>query len=89
MLLNDNNSKRAKINRRNDKGSTLIIFFMPLGYMEAVCIFLEKGADINALNKYKNALLYWAIAYILIIRLLLEKGVYINAKNDKSRAVLY
>ena len=89
MLLDDESSERAEIDGRDDEGSTPMTFSVPLGYVEAVRVFIEKGADVNGLDKQKNAPLHWAIADVPMTRLLLEKGARVNAKNDGGRTALH
>ncbi|KAH7016441.1 ankyrin repeat-containing domain protein [Microdochium trichocladiopsis] len=74
MLLDDGSSEKAEIDGRDNEGSTPLTFSVPLGYIEAVRVFLQRGADVNGLDAYQNAPLHWAIAHVPMTRLLLEKG---------------
>ncbi|KAL8367153.1 hypothetical protein RB599_010243 [Gaeumannomyces hyphopodioides] len=89
MLLDDDSSERAEVDWRDDEGSTPMTFSVPLGYIKAVRVFLEKGADVNGLDAYQNAPLHWAIADVPMTRLLLEKGARVNAKNHGGRTALH
>jgi ankyrin repeat protein len=53
------------------------------GHTEIVQLLLEKGADVNAKNKYGRTALIYATerGYTEIVQLLLEKGADVNAKD--------
>ncbi|KAB5560309.1 ankyrin repeat-containing domain protein [Coniochaeta sp. 2T2.1] len=93
MLLdgddNGTGDDRAEVDWRDQEGSTPMTFSIPLGYEEAVSVFLERGADVNALDNFDNAPLHWAIAHLSMTRLLLENGADVNAKNDKGSTALH
>jgi len=89
LLDDDDSSERADIDGRDDEGSTPLTFSVSLGDMEAVRIFLQRGADVNGLDAYQNAPLHWAIAHVPMTRLLLEEGARVNAKNDEGRTALH
>ncbi|EJT73120.1 hypothetical protein GGTG_09970 [Gaeumannomyces tritici R3-111a-1] len=89
MLLDDDSSERAEVDCRDGEGSTPMTFSVPLGHIEAVRVFLGKGADVNGLDAYQNAPLHWAIADVPMTRLLLEKGARVNAKNCWGRTALH
>ena len=52
-------------------------------FEEAIKLLIEKGADLNAIDKYGYTALIWACRNnnIEIVKLLIEKGADINAKN--------
>ncbi|KLU88296.1 hypothetical protein MAPG_07283 [Magnaporthiopsis poae ATCC 64411] len=89
MLLDDDSSESAGVDGRDEEGKTPVTFSVSLGYVEAVRVFLEKGADVNALDADQNAPLHWAIAGVSMTRLLLGNGARVNAKNDLGKTALH
>lgn len=89
MLLDDDSSERAEVDGRDEDMNTPMTFSVPLGYVEAVRVFLEKAADVNALDAYQHAPLHWAIAGAPMTRLMLKNGARVNAKNRWGRTALH
>ena len=81
----------AKVDARNARGSTPLIFAVAQRNLEAIKILIELGADINAKNAIGNTPLICATitnASSEIIKTLIDFGADVNAKNDKGKTAL-
>ena len=56
--------------------------------VERVALLLERGADIEAQDKYKNTPLHFAEYNAKTVQLLIEKGADVNAKDDRGNTPL-
>ena len=56
--------------------------------VEKVALLLERGADIEAQDKYKNTPLHFAEYNVEVAELLIEKGADIKAKNNMGHNVM-
>ncbi|KAI5460980.1 hypothetical protein BGZ63DRAFT_455093 [Mariannaea sp. PMI_226] len=61
------------------------------GHDAIVKLLLDKGANIEAVDKYKETPLSWAIenGHEAIVKLLLEKGANIEVMDNHDRTLLY
>ncbi|WP_341808229.1 ankyrin repeat domain-containing protein [Wolbachia endosymbiont (group E) of Neria commutata] len=61
------------------------------GYENIVKLLIEKGADVNAKNKYGEAILHFAVVEgnLEIVKLLLEHGANINYQGSYNDTVLH
>ena len=56
--------------------------------VEKVALLLERGADIEAQDKYKNTPLHFAEYNAEVAQLLIEKGANIKAKDNRGHNVM-
>ena len=71
--------------KSNYDQSTLLHYAVKLDDIKAVSLLIEKGADVNALDKEgMTPLSYLQNENIEIAKLLLEKGANPNIKNDEE-----
>ena len=54
------------------------------GNIKVISSLLEKGTNVDAVDKNKNAALHWASehGHLEVVKLLLEKGAKIDLKNN-------
>lgn len=89
MLLDDDSNEKAEVNEKDSDDNVALTFSVPLGYIDAVRVFLENGADINIRDAFQNTPLHWAIAHPSVARLLLDNGARVDAKNDTGKTALH
>lgn len=85
LLFSDVN----EVNLPDSTGTTLLMVASALGRIELVRFLLEKGADINAQDKYGDtALMDAASDHPEVVELLLEKGADVNIRNKLGKTAL-
>ena len=64
---------------------------MTKGHNKSVLLLLERGAKINARNKYGNTLLHVAAmnGHTEMVLFLLDKGIKLTAKNNAGSTPLH
>ena len=76
----------ADVNAKDKDGATALIRAAHWGHLDVVRLLLEKGADVNAINKVQIPLMTATDQGRLeVVKLLLEKGADFNTK-DKDGA---
>ncbi|MCJ1270776.1 hypothetical protein MMC22_010673 [Lobaria immixta] len=78
------------LNKSDNKKRTALMWAAQGGHQAVVWLLLEKGADVNARNKYGKTALYEAVqhGHEAVVRLLLEEGADVNAKDKYGDAAL-
>ena len=76
------------MNARDEYECTPLHYHTQVNNIKKVALLLERGADIEAQNKYKNTPLLFAEYHAEVAELLIEKGANINAKDDKGHNVI-
>lgn len=81
----------VNINRRDDKGRTLLFELSAKRRIESIKILIKNGIDVNAEDNYGKTVLSEAVNKIdgMMIRFLLEHGASINHKNSSGRTVMH
>lgn len=81
----------VNINRRDDKGRTLLFELSSKRRIESIKILIKNGIDINAEDNFGRTVLSDAVDKIdgMMIRFLLENGASINHKNSSGRTVMH
>ena len=80
----------VNINRRDEKGRTLLFELSAKRRIESIKILIKNGIDINAEDNYGKTVLSDAADKIdgMMIRFLLENGASVNHINSSGRTVL-
>ncbi len=78
------------INRRNDKGRTLLFELAAKRRIESIKILIANGIDINSEDHYGKTILSEAVSKTdgMMIRFLIENGASINHINSSGRTVI-
>lgn len=81
----------VNINRRDEKGRTLLFELSAKRRIESIKILIKNGIDINAEDNYGRTVLSEAVNKIdgMMIRFLLENGASINHRNSSGRTVMH
>ena len=86
-------ARGANVNSQTSKGCTPLMLAC-MGYSpcstELVQALIDAGANVNAIDKYRQTALFYTIESesIDLIRLLLKRGANINHEDDLGRNVL-
>ena len=78
------------INRRDDKGRTLLFVLSAKKRIESIKILIKNGIDINAEDNYGKTVLSEAVDRVdgMMIRFLIGAGASINHVNSSGRTVI-
>ena len=78
------------INRRDEKGRTLLFLLAAKRRIESIKILIKNGIDINAEDNYGKTVLSEAVNKIdgMMIRFLIENGASVNHVNSSGRTVI-
>ena len=78
------------INRRDEKGRTLLFQLAAKRRIESIKILIKNGIDINAEDNYGKTVLSEAVNKIdgMMIRFLIENGASVNHVNSSGRTVI-
>lgn len=78
------------INRRDDKGRTVLFPLVAKRKIEAIKILLKNGIDMNIEDEYGKTVLAEAVSKGdgMMIRFLLDNGASVNHKNSSNRTIL-
>ena len=86
----------ANINARNKEDQTPqhLLLAMWIGWrldIDTIRFFIERGADVDVVDKNHSTLLHWASYYgnVKVAQLLLERGANINARNKEGHTPLH
>ena len=77
------------VNARDDGGSTLLHHAVGFATIATMQLLLDKGADVNAVNRRKSTPLFWAIHDEAKVRLLLARGADASKMQADGRTPLY
>jgi ankyrin repeat protein len=77
------------VHARDRAGSTPLHHAAGFGTLATMQLLLDKGADVNAVNKRRSTPAFWAVYDEAKVRLLLERGANINAKTSDGRALVH
>ena len=70
--------------RKMNNERTPLHYHAQVNNVEKVALLLERGADMEAQDKYKNTPLHFAEYNAEAAQLLIEKGADIKAKDDRG-----
>ena len=78
------------LNKGDNKGGTALMWAAQGGHKAVVQLLLEKGANVEAKNKYRETALHGAArgGHEAVVRLLLEKGADVEAKSKYGGTAL-
>ena len=78
------------INRKNDKGRTLLFELAAKRRIESIKILIKNGININAEDNYGKTVLGEAVNKVdgMMIRFLIENGASVNHVNSSGRTVI-
>jgi ankyrin repeat protein len=76
------------LTRKGAGGSTPLMYAALYGNVEAVRLFLDRGADPNAANESGATALMWAVHDVSTTRVLLERGADVNARSRQGQTAL-
>lgn len=77
------------VNAPDRSRSTPLHHAAGFGNLATMKLLLDKGADVNAVNKRKSPPIFWAIHDEAKVRLLIERGADINARQADGRTPVY
>jgi ankyrin repeat protein len=77
------------VSARDRAGSTPLHHAAAFGSFAVMELLIDKGADVNAVNKRKSTPLFWAIHDEAKVRLLLDRGADIHATTMDGRSLVY
>lgn len=78
-----------QVNKRGHRETTPLITAAWTERYDIIKLLIEKGADINAKDKFGNTPLHKASGRIETLKMLVKAGVDINAKDGSGRNILY
>jgi len=73
----------------DNAGSTLLHHATAYASLDMMKLLIDKGADVNAVNRRKTAPMHWAIHDEAKVRLLQGRGAAIDARQVEGRTPLY
>lgn len=73
----------------DNAGSTLLHHAVAFASLDMMKLLMDKGADVNAVNRRKSAPVHWAIHDEAKVRLLHARGAAIDTKQVEGRTPLY
>jgi ankyrin repeat protein len=79
---------RAKIETRDDRGTTPLMHAAAFGNLQTMKLLIEKGADVNARNNANATALLWCARDPEEARLLIGKGADVNVQSRQGRTPL-
>ena len=82
-------NKGVDLNRKDEKGCTIIFKLVAQRRLEAIKFLIKNGADLTIENKYGKTVLDEAVDKSdgIMIRFLLDNGFSINHKNSLGRTI--
>ncbi|HCB64282.1 MAG TPA: hypothetical protein DEP20_02795, partial [Fusobacteria bacterium] len=85
--------KGARVNTiRRDEEKTVLMAAAKNGHKEVCELLIDKGADVNAVDKWGGTALMYAAenGHKEVCQLLIEKGAEVNAvRKDRRTAIMY
>lgn len=83
-------NKRTRVDYRDKRGRTALLWAIEGGHEIIIRMLLEKGADPSLMDRGDRTPLFWAVwsKHEAIVRLLLEKGVAVDAPDYRNRTPL-
>ena len=78
-------AKAELVNAHDAAGATPLHHAAGFGDLATMRLLLEKGADVNAVNRRKSAPIFWALHDEAKVRLLLDHGASANVKSIDGR----
>jgi len=78
----------ADVNEHGNMGRTPLHYAANNHHKEVVELLIEKGADVNARERYLCTPLHYALPSIEIVRLLVANGADVNAKDKEGQTPL-
>jgi hypothetical protein len=86
-------SWRPRYHKRVDKkdagGQTALHHAAKRGREATVRLLVDRGADVNAKNNYRETVLHLAARREAVVRLLVDRGADVNAKDNNRVTVLH
>ena len=78
------------IERKDNESRTPLYWATRNGHINMMRLLLEKGANVNALDKDGRTHLHWAVDDKHdVMKLFLEKGAYVNAQDTTGLTPLH
>ncbi|MBV8903699.1 MAG: ankyrin repeat domain-containing protein [Acidobacteriia bacterium] len=72
----------------DDRGITPLMYAAEIGSVDAMRLFIEHGADVNAQNAFGSTALMWSVADPAKVRVLVEHGADVNRVAKSGRTAL-
>ena len=79
----------ALLNAKDPAGASPLHHATAFGNLATMQFLLDKGADVNAVNRRKTPPLFWALHDEAKVRLLLDRGANVNARSIDGRTAVY
>jgi ankyrin repeat protein len=82
--------KTSEINKKDDGGSTALLYASKTGLAECLEVLIINGADVNIPDSDDKSPLMWASkkGRLECVKLLLDHGANINVRDDKGETAL-
>jgi ankyrin repeat protein len=78
----DDDNHEIDIHWKDEDGRTLLFIACSAGKSDEARILLDKGFDVNCVDKFGNTLLHVSIQYADICRILVDRGVNFDSRNQ-------
>ena len=75
-------------NTRDETGATLLMYAVIHGSRECISLLLDRGADVNAANRYGSTALMWAGGDASMVKSLLDRGAAVDAQTTDGTTAL-
>ena len=75
-------------NTRDETGATLLMYAVIHGSRECISLLLDRGADVNAANRYGSTALMWAGGDASMVKSLLGRGAAVDAQTTDGTTAL-
>src|SRR5580704_8529401 len=80
--------QKASADAADDHDITPLMYAAEIGSVEAMRLFLDRGADVNAQNAFGSTALMWSVSDPAKVRLLLAHGADVNLTARSGRTAL-
>jgi ankyrin repeat protein len=80
--------QKASADAADDHDITPLMYAAEIGSVEAMRLFLDRGADVNAQNAFGSTALMWSVSDPAKVRLLLAHGADVNLIARTGRTAL-